>query len=453
MTAPSSQTHLRLADLIGALSHALDLTEGQPRGHCIRCCWIGFHVGKLLGYGPAQLSDLYYTLLLKDLGCSSNAARICQLYLADDRNFKRDFKLIDGSLPQALRFVLGHTGLTAPMAERFRAIINILKNGGEIARELMEARCHRGAEIAARMRFSPTVCSSIQALDEHWDGGGKPEGRSGKDIPQGAQIALLAQVTDVFFKSIGRDAAIKEVVGRAGSWFDPLLTKAFAELAADPRFWDSLDAPDLPLRVLALEPQDIQREVDDDYLDDIALAFAKVIDAKSPYTAGHSERVAVFADLIAEEMGETSEMRRTLRRAALLHDVGKLGISNTILDKPGKLTDEEFAEIRKHPVHSGNILSGIPSFRGIAEIGRDHHEKLDGKGYPYGISGSAISHATRIVSLADIFDALTAERPYRGPMPVSQALGIMEKDVGRALDGDGFEALVRSMNKADAAAA
>lgn len=453
MTAPSSQTHLRLADLIGALSHALDLTEGQPRGHCIRCCWIGFHVGKMLGYGPAQLSDLYYTLLLKDLGCSSNAARICQLYLADDRNFKRDFKLIDGSLPQALRFVLGHTGLTAPMAERFRAIINILKNGGEIARELMEARCHRGAEIAARMRFSPTVCSSIQALDEHWDGGGKPEGRSGQNIPQGAQIALLAQVTDVFFKSIGRDAAIKEVVGRAGSWFDPLLTKAFAELAADPRFWDALDAPDLPVRVLALEPQDIQREVDDDYLDDIALAFAKVIDAKSPYTAGHSERVAVFADLIAEEMGETPEMRRTLRRAALLHDVGKLGISNTILDKPGKLTDEEFAEIRKHPVHSGNILSGIPSFRGIAEIGRDHHEKLDGKGYPYGISGSAISHATRIVSLADIFDALTAERPYRGPMPVSQALGIMEKDVGRALDGDGFEALVRSMNKADAAAA
>mgnify|MGYP000858270055 CR=1 FL=1 len=453
MTAPSSQTHLRLANLIGALSHALDLTEGQPRGHCIRCCWIGFHVGKMLGYGPAQLSDLYYTLLLKDLGCSSNAARICQLYLADDRNFKRDFKLIDSSLPQALRFVLGHTGLTAPMAERFRAIINILKNGGEIARELMEARCHRGAEIAARMRFSPTVCSSIQALDEHWDGGGKPEGRSGQNIPQGAQIALLAQVTDVFFKSIGRDAAIKEVVGRAGSWFDPLLTKAFAELAADPRFWDALDAPDLPVRVLALEPQDIQREVDDDYLDDIALAFAKVIDAKSPYTAGHSERVAIFADLIAEEMGETPEMRRTLRRAALLHDVGKLGISNTILDKPGKLTDEEFAEIRKHPVHSGNILSGIPSFRGIAEIGRDHHEKLDGKGYPYGISGSAISQATRIVSLADIFDALTAERPYRGPMPVSQALGIMEKDVGRALDGDGFEALVRSMNKADAAAA
>ncbi|MBL8789480.1 MAG: HD-GYP domain-containing protein, partial [Rhizobiales bacterium] len=262
-----------------------------------------------------------------------------------------------------------------------------------------------------------------------------------------------SQVADVFFKSMGREAAIKEVCERAGSWFDPLLARAFADLASGPAFWDALAAPDLPLRVLALEPQDLRREVDDDYLDDIALAFAKVIDAKSPYTAGHSERVAVFADLIAEEMGESPEMRRTLRRAALLHDVGKLGISNTILDKPGKLTDEEFAEIRKHPVHSGNILTGIPSFRGIAEIGRDHHEKLNGRGYPHGISGSAISHATRIVSLADIFDALTAERPYRGPMPVAQALGIMEKDVGHALDGDGFEALVRSMNRANAAAA
>ncbi|MBL8791756.1 MAG: HD domain-containing protein, partial [Rhizobiales bacterium] len=328
MTAAAPhQTHLRLADLIGALSHALDLTEGQPRGHCIRCCWIGFHVGKAMGFGPAQLSDLYYTLLLKDLGCSSNAARICQLYLANDREFKRDFKLIDGSLPQALRFVLGHTGLTAPMAERFRAIINILKNGGEISRELIEARCHRGAEIAARMRFSPAVCAAIEALDEHWDGRGKPEGRSGKDIPPEAQIALLSQVADVFFKSMGREAAIKEVCERAGSWFDPLLARAFADLASDPAFWNALAAPDLPLRVLALEPQDLRREVDDDYLDDIALAFAKVIDAKSPYTAGHSERVAVFADLIAEEMGESPEMRRTLRRAALLHDVGKLGIS------------------------------------------------------------------------------------------------------------------------------
>ncbi len=185
MTQANQQ--LRLAELIGALSHALDLTEGQPRGHCIRCCWIGVNLGMAIGYSREELSDLYYTLLLKDLGCSSNAARICQLYLADDQGFKRDFKRIDGSLPQALRFVLSHTGLTAPMADRFRAITNILRNGGEISRELIEARCHRGAEIAAQMRFSPAVCSAIENLDEHWDGHGKPEGRQRRDIPRAAQ--------------------------------------------------------------------------------------------------------------------------------------------------------------------------------------------------------------------------------------------------------------------------
>lgn len=444
-------TDLRLADLIGALSHALDLTEGQPRGHCIRCCWIGFNLGAAIGFSREELSDLYYALLLKDLGCSSNAARICQLYLADDQAFKRDFKRIDGSLPQALRFVLGHTGLTAPMAERFRAIINILRNGGEISRELIEARCHRGAEIAARMRFSPAVCAAIENLDEHWDGRGKPEGRERRAIPQAAQIALLAQVADVFFMTEGRAAAIREIEARATTWFDPTLVEVFLALADDDGFWSVLAAPDLGARVLALEPEDIIRRADDDYLDDIALAFAKVIDAKSPFTAGHSERVALFTDLIAEELGEGPAARRTLRRAALLHDIGKLAIPNAILDKPGKLTAEEFAVIKRHPVHSGAILSGIAAFRTIAEVGLSHHEKLDGTGYPHGLKGEAISRATRIVTIADIFDALTAERPYRGPMPVSQALALMEKDVGHALDPHAFAALTRAMRKAEAA--
>lgn len=449
MTQANQQ--LRLAELIGALSHALDLTEGQPRGHCIRCCWIGVNLGMAIGYSREELSDLYYTLLLKDLGCSSNAARICQLYLADDQGFKRDFKRIDGSLPQALRFVLSHTGLTAPMAERFRAITNILRNGGEISRELIEARCHRGAEIAAQMRFSPAVCSAIENLDEHWDGHGKPEGRQRRDIPQAAQIALLAQVADVFLMGEGRAAALREIQSRATTWFDPSLVEVFTALADDDTFWATLAAPDLTAQVLALEPEDIHRRVDEDYLDDIALAFAKVIDAKSPFTSGHSERVAVFTDLIAEGLGETPATRRMLRRAALLHDVGKLGISNTILDKPGKLTDAEFAEIKKHPVHSGDILSGIAAFADIATIGRDHHEKLDGSGYPHGLKADQISRHTRIVTTADIFDALTADRPYRKAMPTSQALAILEGDVGTALDADCFAALRRAMAQALAA--
>src|SRR3954465_14811062 len=138
--APPEVAGMKFSELIGALSHALDITEGQPKGHCIRACWIGTHIGRALGLPVGALRDLYYTLLLKDLGCSSNAARICELYLTDDLAFKRDFKFIDGSLPQALRFVLGHTGLKVELAERFRAIVNVFQNGGEIANELIETR-------------------------------------------------------------------------------------------------------------------------------------------------------------------------------------------------------------------------------------------------------------------------------------------------------------------------
>ena len=192
--APGQLDKITLSELLGALSHALDLTEGQPAGHCVRCCWIGVEIGSEIGLGEAEIAELYYTLLLKDLGCSSNAARICELYLTDDLSFKQDFKFIDGSLPQALRFVLVHTGLKAGLAERFRAIVNIFQNGGEIARELIETRCHRGADIARKMRFAEPVADGIKNLDEHWDGGGKPLGLRGAAIPIYSRIALMAQV-------------------------------------------------------------------------------------------------------------------------------------------------------------------------------------------------------------------------------------------------------------------
>ena len=236
---------IRLAELLAALSHALDVTEGQPAGHCVRCCWIGVRIGEEIGLGPDDLSDLYYTMLLKDLGCSSNAARICQLYLADDLNFKHDFKQLDGALPQVLRFVLTHTGLQAGLAERFRAILNIFQNGGQIARELIDTRCHRGADIARQMRFSEAVAKGIEYLDEHWDGCGKPTGARESEIPFNAQIALLAQVIDVFHTASGPDAARAEVRRRTGTWFNPKWAEAFRRVAEEPHFWETLRLPNL----------------------------------------------------------------------------------------------------------------------------------------------------------------------------------------------------------------
>ena len=436
---------VRLADILAALSHALDLTEGQPVGHSLRCCWIGYAIGQAYGLSERELCDLYYTLLLKDLGCSSNAARICSLYLADDRSFKRDFKLVGDSLPQALRFVLDHTGLKAGLAERFGAVLQIVRNGGEIARELIETRCTRGADIARRMRFSESVARGIQDLDEHWDGGGKPEGRKGGAISLSARIALVAQVVDVFHTTSGPEAARRELRQRAGTWFDPVLVRQFEEVATEPAFWAGLAPDGLEARILGLPPGQRRDVLDDGYLDDIGSAFAEVVDAKSPYTAGHSDRVALFADMISGELGLPAPRRAWLRRTALLHDIGKLGVSNQILDKPGKLDDAEWHVMRGHAGASERILSRIGPFADLSRIAGAHHERLDGKGYPNGLAGHAIGLETRIISVADVFDALTAERPYRAAMPTERAFAILSGDVGSALDGDCVEALRRAV--------
>jgi HD-GYP domain-containing protein (c-di-GMP phosphodiesterase class II) len=449
LTPPAHGQHDRvtLSELLGALSHALDLTEGQPAGHCVRCSHIGVEIGRDIGLGEHEITELYYVLLLKDLGCSSNAARICELYLTDDLTFKQDFKLIDGSLPQALRFVLSHTGLKAGLAERFRAIVNIFQNGGEIARELIETRCHRGADIARKMRFSEPVAEGIKNLDEHWDGGGKPLGLSGTAIPIYSRIALLAQVIDVFHVSNGSEAALREARNRSGTWFDPDLVAAFERVAARPAFWDMLRTDDEHESLLRQAPQQASVPIDEDYLDDIAAAFAQVVDSKSPYTSGHSDRVTLFTDMIAEELKFSAGQRRRLKRAALLHDIGKLGVSNAILDKPGKLDDAEWDIMRMHSAHSEAILSRIGAFSELAPIAGAHHERLDGKGYPRGLAGDQIGLETRMITTADIFDALTADRPYRAAMTITKALGIMSGMVGTQIDADCFAALHRALGR------
>ncbi|MBC8038421.1 MAG: HD domain-containing protein [Rhizobiales bacterium] len=446
-TRQSPITQVRLAELLGALSHALDMTEGQPAGHCVRCCWIGMQIGREIGLDDTQAWELYYTILLKDAGCSSNAARVCRLYLADDLTLKHDFKRIDGSLPQALRFVLTHTGLKSGLAERFRAIINIVQKGGKLATELIETRCQRGAEIARKMRFSEAVAQGIKNLDEHWDGSGMPEGLTGSDIPLYSRIALIAQIADVFHKAAGEEAARLEVMHRAGTWFDPALAAIFDRVAARPSFWEALNGDDLQDVIYALEPARHTALVDDDYLDDIASAFAQVVDSKSPYTSGHSERVTLYTDMIAEELGLAAERRRWLKRAALLHDIGKLGVSNMILDKPGKLDAAEWVAMKQHAAHTETILSRISAFRELAPVAAAHHERLDGTGYPKGLRGSEIVLESRILTVADIFDALTADRPYRAAMPISKALSIMAGEVGTAIDASCFEALKRALGR------
>jgi putative nucleotidyltransferase with HDIG domain len=428
---------IALSGVIGALSYALDVAEGQPPGHAVRSCLIGMRLAAELDLSAADRSDLFYALLLKDAGCSANANRMAMLFAADDRAAKATSKLIDWSDPRAsfvwsLRTVAPGTGLR----RRFQVLRGI-RDEGEVTRKFMEARCDRGAEIARMLFLSEQTAAAIRSLDEHWDGRGMPDGLRGEEIPLPARMMCLAQTVEVFHATGGLKAARDVAVRRRGRWFDPSLVDAFLGFCDDSDFWGALEAPD----VSSWEPPDLALAGDEDRLDRIAEAFARVIDAKSPFTARHSERVAELADGIAAELGFDRDERRTQRRAALLHDIGKLAVSNTILDKPGKLTDEEFRAIKTHPVHTLRILERAPCFAELADLAANHHEKLDGSGYPRSLQACDLDLPMRVLAVADVYEALTADRPYRAALAPEEALAIIDRDIPGRLDGDARNAL------------
>lgn len=439
---PTSNTDLLLSEVIAALSFALDLTEGQPAGHSIRCCWIGMHIGEKLGLTQHEQWNLYYTLLLKDAGCSSNAARLYELYGGDERKIKHDFKTVDNNdVQQITKFVISHTGIGEGLITKIKRLYKLSKHGEEYATELIETRCERGADIAIRLGFNDSIADGIRYLDEHWNGQGKPYKKAGNDIPVISQIALLSQVADVFFMSGDKESSLNQVQHRAGSWFNPELVKIFHDLSNNDAFWEKLGQDDLQNEITKLEPSSLAMKVTEARLDDITAAFGMIVDAKSPFTYNHSSRVALYTDAIADYFDYAEDHRAYLRRGALLHDIGKLGISNDILDKPGKLTDDEWALMHQHSLYTEEILLHLSPFTTLAKMAGAHHERLDGKGYPYGLNASDIHMDTRIITVADIFDAITAARPYRGPIPVDKSLEIMTQECGTAIDTTVLDAL------------
>lgn len=438
-------TTISQSELILSLTTALDMTEGQPVEHCMRCCWVGMHIGQALQLNDQQLYDLFFTILLKDTGCSSNAARICQLYGSDERQLKHRFKTLDPSFSGALHFILKNAGNNQNWHQRLRTTLDILKNGSQYTNEVIHTRCTRGADIARQLEFNEDVAMSIYNLDEHWDGGGNPHGTAGAEIPLYARIALISQIIDVFHHSQGRNATLKELRKRSGTWLDPELVTIAITLLKQESVYQPLLADSINQEVLAIAPVQAAYPISDDYFDRIVAAFGSIIDAKSPFTAGHSERVSMVSDMIAQELNLSEGDRVWIRRAARLHDLGKLGVSNTILDKPGKLTADEWQQMKEHARYTYDILKLITPLERFAYVAAAHHEKLDGTGYPNGVKADEISLITKIITTADIFDAITAERPYRPAVPVAKTLEIMSQNVGSAIDKQCFEALKRTI--------
>jgi putative nucleotidyltransferase with HDIG domain len=310
-----------------------------------------------------------------------------------------------------------------------------------VTRDLIRARCERGADIARRLGFPEGTVEAIRSLDEHWNGRGHPEGKRGDEIPLLSRILNLAQTVEVFWATEGPEATREMLRQRRGRWFDPGLTDRVVELLGDEAFWATVHGPEVDQHVMALEPSRWVPPIDEAALDQVVEAFAEIIDAKTPFTFRHSSQVAMYACAIGESLGFDRDALVRLRRAGLLHDIGKVGVSNRILDKNGPLDIEERLAVERHPVFTWEILRRVSIFRDFARQAALHHEKLDGSGYPWNLGGDELDAPSRVLAVADIFEALTAERPYRPGMPVDQALGILEREKGTRLDALAVDAL------------
>ncbi|HSI35285.1 MAG: HD-GYP domain-containing protein [Phycisphaerae bacterium] len=435
-------TRIKFSDVASALSYALDLVEGQPRGHAARSCLLGMRLAREIGLPEAESSALFYALLLKDLGCSSNASKMCYLFGADDRQVKCNVKTVDWSRTgPTLKYAMANVAPGASLFRKLRKLAGIAVAGQRGAKELVAVRCERGADIARSLHLPEATAQAILSLDEHWDGTGHPRGLAGEQIPLLARILGLAQTAEVFWQRDGAEGAYDVAAARSGTWFDPELVKAFLAISREDSVWGAMAAPDPAAEAARLEPAGLELVADDAALDRVCEGFARVIDAKSPWTYSHSAGVADVAAGIARTLGLPARTRGAIRRAALVHDIGKLGVSNMILDKPGKLDADELAQVRKHPGHTRQILARVRGLSELAELAASHHERLDGKGYHRGIGGADLGTEARILVVADMYEALTAKRPYRRDLSPTEVLAILEKDAGTAVCPAALEGL------------
>ena len=435
---------VKLSTVLSAMSYALDLTEGQPLGHAGRSCLIGMRLADELRLSPDQRSDLFYALLMKDAGCSSNAARVYQLFGGDDQQAKQGLWRRDWrSWREKINYALEYAEPNGTPLERVRRFAALALKGPSSQREMFAIRCDRGADIARALGVSEDTAIAIRTMDEHWDGGGYPEGLRREEIPLYARIIGLAQVAEIYWATGGPAAALEVARERRGKWFDPELVKALRMLGTHDRIWSDLSASNIADTIAGAEPTERVIPADESRLDRIAHAFALVVDAKSSFTYRHSDRVAAVAELIAGEMRLPEPQRIRIRRAGLLHDIGKLAVPNRILDKPGKLDADEWEIVKRHPHYSYEILARVPVFSDFAYDASCHHERIDGRGYFRGVHGEALTLHARILAAADIFDALSAARPYRGAMPIDQVMSIIAEGRGTQLCPDTVDALVR----------
>lgn len=428
---------LRLADLLAALSVATDLGMGQPPEKAIRSCLLATGLARALDLPEQQVRDVYFAALLRHLGCTATSAAEARIYgdelvsrpLAEPADF--------GNVREMLALDLGAgrgSGVRRPV-EVARAVLGDVRHGATILRSVCEA----GSLLAGRLGLSDEVRTCLSQLFERWDGKG-PYGLAKDQIGLPARIGDVANQALLFHQEGGPDAAMAMVQRRAGSWFDPTVADAFRRYGAE--LLREIDASDPWTAVLAAEPAPI-RCIGPAEFDEVARGFADMIDLKSAYTLGHSTQVAELAERAARSLGLPEQEVADVRRAALLHDVGRVGVSSGIWDKRGLLTRSERELIRLHPYHTERILACSPVLEPLGRIAGLHHERLDGSGYHHGATAASIPTSARILAAADTFQTLTEDRPHRPARTPAEAADLLAEEAAAGLlDADCVRAVV-----------
>jgi HD-GYP domain-containing protein (c-di-GMP phosphodiesterase class II) len=423
MTAPS---RIRLAELVAMISLGTDLGMGQSMEHVMRQSVIALRLAERLGLDEDARAVVYYVGLLGWVGCHVDAYEQAK-WFGDEQALKADFRRVDmAGAPVRAAFVARHAGRGG------------LGGGQDVASVMIENHCVATRDLAAALGLGADVREALYLTFARWDGKGVPA-RAAEEIPLPARLVTLADVVEIYHRSEGVDAAVEVARERRGTQFDPGLVDM---VGAD--VFEGLDAATTWQAVIEAEPG-LGVWLSDAEVEAALGAIADFSDLKSPWTIGHSRGVAELAFNAAP-----SSIDATLvRRAGLVHDLGRLGVSNAIWDKPGPLTAAELERVRLHPYLTERMLASSAALAPLAAIAVQHHERLDGSGYPRGLTGDAITPAGRVLAAADAYHAMTEPRPHRPALSPEAAASELRAGVRASLfDADAADAVLRAAGHA-----
>ena len=415
----------RVAELTIALSLATDLGTGQPMEHGLRTCSLALAASESIGLDATTRSLVYYVALLRFIGCTSDASDTAVLAGGDDLVFNATMAPMLNAQPgESTRFFVRHLAKDLPVHRRIGRVVRAMSDPGAAGRSLA-GHCEVAARLASRLGMADGVCHALAHAYERWDGRGFPAGLAGDEVPVAIRVVTVARDVELWTRRAGWDAAVDVLSYRRGLAYDPAVVDAFV---ADGERWLA-DAGDLCSCVLEAEPAPVMTIAAHD-VDRALAAVADFADLKSPFLRGHSPGVAALGVAAAEVAGLDPSTTLTLGRAALVHDVGRVGVPSGIWDHPGPLSAGHWERVRLHPYLSQRVLQRCATFASLSELAARHHERADGSGYHRGVTGDQLALGARLLAAADAFHAMTEDRPHRGALTPAAAASQLLDEVG-----------------------